>query len=82
MDGYTLKLSECDMAYPRVWIYPTIYWAHTSTRKDIMDLQQPQDYGNTPGVQSNFFLLLIILELNMLGGNMPTTSAKSSKNIS
>ena len=69
------------MAYPRVESYPTIYCAHASTRQAILKLPQPQDYGNTPGFQSNFSLLLMILEFNMWGRNMPTTSAKSSKKI-
>ena len=41
------------------------------TRQVIMKLQQPQDYGNTPGVQYNFPLLLMILELNMWGKKFP-----------
>ena len=60
MDGYILKFSEGTMDYPRVESYPTTYCAHTSTRQVILKLQQPQDNGNTPGVQSNFALSLMI----------------------
>ena len=55
-DGYILILSEGAMTYPRVVNEPKMYCAHASTIPSILRLQQPQDYGNTPGVQSNFSL--------------------------
>ena len=81
MDGCILKLSEGAMTYPKVEEYPTIICSHASTSKVILKLKQPQGYGNTPGVPSNFSLLVMTFELNGWGGNISTTFAKSSKNI-
>ena len=81
MYEYILKLSEVAMAYPKVKFWPTIYLARDSTRQAILKLQQPQGYGNTPGVPCNFDSLLMTLGLNMRVKNMPTTFAKSWDNI-
>ena len=81
MDGYILKLSEADKAYPKVESWPAIYFACDLTRQAILKLQQNQGYLNTPSFPSNFALLLMALELNMWVKQIPTTFSKSSNNI-
>ena len=54
MYGCILKFSGGAMAYPKVVSHPTIECAHASTNHGTLRLQQPQGYGNTPGVPSNF----------------------------
>ena len=81
MGGFILRLYLAAMGYFNLGDYPMIFFASDSTKRDILNHQQPQGSGATNGDPYNLFLSCMLLVSKMWAESTQSTWLQYSKNI-